>query len=258
MQLESALLNVAINARDAMPQGGSITFACRSIPALPEGLDTEHGQSHEDGFVAISVSDTGKGMSEAVKERAFEPFFTTKDTGRGTGLGLSTVYGFAKQSHGAVSLVSERGLGTTVTIFLPSVDMDVAAHEDATPVDDDLPAGLRILLVEDEAEVRNVVHQFLASMACEIVVADNAEDALRVLASDPGIDLLLTDILLGAGQRGTELADAAVVSRPGLPVLLMSGFSSGLLNAPTDRELLRKPFTQAELRHAMTRALRTT
>jgi CheY-like chemotaxis protein len=242
-----------------MPQGGSITFVCRSVAFLPERIDAERGQAPEEGFVAISVSDTGKGMSEAVKERAFEPFFTTKDTGRGTGLGLSTVYGFAKQSQGAVSLVSEPGLGTTVTIFLPRVALDPAPGEDTgTPMGDDLPAGLRILLVEDDAEVRNVVHQFLAAMACEIVATDNAEEALRVLASDPGIDLLLTDILLGAGKRGTELADAALASRPGFPVLLMSGFSSELLYTPSDRELLRKPFTREQLRQAMTRALRAT
>lgn len=254
MQLESALLNVAINARDAMPQGGSISVICRSVPSLPLGLDTE-GQANEEGFVAISISDTGRGMSEAVKERAFEPFFTTKDTGRGTGLGLSTVYGFAKQSHGAVSLVSEQGSGTTVTIFLPRVDLDVATGEDAgIPTTDDLPAGLRVLLVEDDAEVRSVVHQFLASMACEVIVSVEAEEALRVLASAPGIDFLLTDILLGAGKRGTELAAAAVALKPGLPVLLMSGYSSELLDAPHAWELLRKPFTRGELRQAMVRA----
>lgn len=257
MQLESALLNVAINARDAMPRGGSIAFVCRAVASLPDGLDIEHEQPPEDGFVAISVSDTGDGMSESVKERAFEPFFTTKETGRGTGLGLSTVYGFARQSHGAVSLASAPGVGTTVTIYLPRVGLDLAADDLDPTTLDELPPGLRVLLVEDDAEVRDVVRQFLTSLACEIVVANNAEEAMRVLAQNSGIDLLLTDVLLGAGKRGTELADAALASHPGLPVLLMSGFSSELLNEPSGRELLRKPFTRAELRQALARALVT-
>jgi len=258
MQLESSLLNVAINARDAMPQGGSIRFACRPVASLPEGLDADNAHAGHDGYVAISISDTGEGMSETVKERAFEPFFTTKDTGRGTGLGLSTVYGFAKQSHGAVSIESQPGSGTTVTIFLPRVDVDGSTGDDADmPASDELPPGLRVLLVEDDAEVRRVVDQFLTSMACEVIPSTDAADALRVLASsDARIDLLFTDIMLGTGKRGTELADAARAMRPGLPVLLMSGYSSGLFDAPPHRELLRKPFTRAELRQAMMRAMR--
>lgn len=150
IRLESALLNVAINARDAMQQGGSITMACRAVQALPDGLVAEGGPPPGDGFVAISIKDTGQGLSEAARKRAFEPFFTTKEAGHGTGLGLSSVYGFVKQSGGAISLQSTPGIGTTVTIYLPC--MDPARME---RVKDDLPAdgaagsGPPILLDDD-------------------------------------------------------------------------------------------------------------
>lgn len=254
-QLESALLNVAINARDAMPQGGTLVFACRAIASLPASLDAERGQANEAGYVAISIADTGSGMPEAVKERAFEPFFTTKESGRGTGLGLSTVYGFAKQSRGAVGLSSAPGAGTTVTLYLPRVDEDDAAEDLDTTASGSVPANLRVLLVEDDPEVRSVVEKFLAAMACEVVACANAEEALSVLESDPGIGLVLTDILLGPGMRGTELAETVRTQLPHLPVLLMSGYSSQLLDEPQGWELLRKPYTRSDLERAIVRVL---
>ncbi|MGO4392394.1 PAS domain S-box protein [Variovorax sp. M-6] len=255
VQLESTLLNVAINARDAMPQGGTLSFTCTAVPALPDELDAPQNRSAEEGFVSIAISDTGEGMSESVKLRAFEPFFTTKDTGRGTGLGLSTVYGFAKQSRGAVSLASTPGAGTTVTIFLPRVEGDRATDEKLGTAASEVPSGLRVLLVEDDAGVRSVVRQFLASMDCEVTACAGGEEALRVLASGQAVDLLLTDILLGAGPRGTQLADAAHTLLPGLPVLLMSGYSGELLEEAHVRELLRKPFTRTDLEQAISRML---
>jgi CheY-like chemotaxis protein len=254
VQLESALLNVAINARDAMPQGGTLSFSCRSVRSLPDELRAQRVEENAEGFVSIAISDTGDGMTETVKARAFEPFFTTKDTGRGTGLGLSTVYGFAKQSHGAVSLTSAPGEGTTVTIFLPNVDDDAASDERLGSAVGEVPSGLRVLLVEDDPEVRGVVGHFLASIACEVIACANGEEALRALAAQD-VGLLLTDILLGAGLRGTELADAALALRPGLPVLLMSGYSGELLEEPQGRELLRKPFTRTDLEQAIARML---
>jgi PAS domain S-box-containing protein len=257
VQLESALLNVAINARDAMPLGGALGFACRAVPMLPAGLDAERDRAQEDGYVAISIADTGEGMSEAVKERAFEPFFTTKESGRGTGLGLSTVYGFAKQSRGAVALESARGAGTTVTLYLPRIAVETALDDapDAGTLQG-VPASLRVLLVEDDAEVRNVTQKFLASMGCDVIPCAHAEEALGVLAADPGIGFLLTDVLLGAGMRGTELAEAVRARRPALPVLLMSGYSSSLLDGSPGWELLRKPHTRAELEDAMAKVLK--
>ncbi|MDM0078612.1 PAS domain S-box protein [Variovorax sp. J2P1-59] len=253
VQLESALLNVAINARDAMPQGGTLSFACRSVTALSADLDAQRDDARAEAFVSIAISDTGGGMPDAIRARAFEPFFTTKETGRGTGLGLSTVYGFAKQSHGAVSLASTPGEGTTVTIFLPKVERDTAVDDGLASAAGEVPAGLRVLLVEDDPEIRSVVGSFLASMACEVTECANGEEAMHTLASNQDIDLLLTDILLGVGARGTELANAAHVLRPKLPVLLMSGYSGELLHESEGRELLRKPFTRADLEHAMAR-----
>jgi PAS domain S-box-containing protein len=252
-QLESALLNVAINARDAMPAGGRLSFACRAVPVWPE-LKAELGQASDDRYVSISISDTGSGMPEAVKDRAFEPFFTTKEAGRGTGLGLSTVYGFAKQSRGAVTLDSTLGAGTTVTLYLP-----VAAGAEAAEVEAEgtgsVPPGLRVLMVEDDAEVRAVVQRFLASFGAEVTSSINAEEALGMLQSGAGFDLLLTDIALGTGMRGTELASTARKLRPGLPVLLMSGFASGLFDAPPEFELLRKPYTREELARTIAKVL---
>ncbi|MDM0065056.1 PAS domain S-box protein [Variovorax sp. J31P207] len=254
-QLESALLNVAINARDAMPQGGTLSFTCRAVAALPDGLEAQRGDSPSHGFASIAITDTGLGMPEAIKARAFEPFFTTKETGRGTGLGLSTVYGFARQSHGAVSLASTLGHGTTVTIFLPRADHDGLADDGLERGASHVPEGLRVLLVEDDPEVRSVVARFLDAMAFEVTACADAEEALRMLATDQPVGLLLTDILLGPGLRGTELADAAIALRPGLRVLLMSGYSSELPGEPRGRELLRKPFTRADLEQAIARAL---
>jgi CheY-like chemotaxis protein len=252
-QLESALLNIAINARDAMPAGGRLSFACRAVPVWPE-LKVELGQGSRDRYVAISIGDTGSGMPEAVKERAFEPFFTTKEAGRGTGLGLSTVYGFAKQSHGAVTLDSTLGSGTTVTLYLPVAAGTEAAEGDVERCGS-VPPGLRVLMVEDDAEVRAVVQRFLASFGAAVTSSINAEEALGMLQSDAGFDLLLTDIALGTGMRGTELASTARKLRPGLPVLLMSGFASGLFDAPPEFELLRKPYTREELARTMAKVL---
>ena len=257
VQLESALLNIAINARDAMPQGGTLAFACRAVASLPADLDADREPADEYGYVAISSAATGSGMQEAVKERAFEPLFTTKESGRGTGLGLSTVYGFAKQSRGAVGLSSAPGEGTAVTLYLPRVEGDGGAEDDFDAgALASVPAGLRVLLVEDDAEVRSVVEKFLAAMACEVIARPDAEEALRVLASGQDIGLLLTDVLLGAGMRGTELADVVRTRWPDLPVLLMSGYSSELLEGSHGWDLLRKPYTRIDLERAMVKVLR--
>jgi CheY-like chemotaxis protein len=257
VQLESALLNVAINARDAMPHGGTLAITCRAVDALPAMPATEAPVSAAaGGYVAITLADSGAGMPEAIRERAFEPFFTTKEAGRGTGLGLSTVYGFATQSGGTVALDSTLGAGTTVTLYLPRIASSATAGalpEGARPRQ--LAPGLRVLLVEDDTEVRQVVQAFLAAMACEAIACASAEEALAVLDSDAAVDLLLSDIVLGAGMRGTELAEVARAQLPGLPVLLMSGYSSELLEGPHEWELLPKPYTRGALEHAMLRAL---
>ncbi|WP_395693832.1 ATP-binding protein [Piscinibacter sp.] len=253
-QLESALLNIAINARDAMPDGGLLWFACREVPARSPDLPRELAEAEGGAYVAIAVGDTGSGMSEEVKERAFEPFFTTKEAGRGTGLGLATVYGFAKQSKGAVTLDSSAGKGTTITLFLPG-EAQAAGIEAEPEKLAALPPGLRVLLVEDDAEVRSVAQRFLVSLGCTVLACASAEQARHELRPEAGLDLLITDIALGSGMRGTELAELARARLPGLPVLLMSGYASALLDSPPGRDLLRKPYTRAELGRAMARAL---
>ncbi|MDQ0026453.1 PAS domain S-box-containing protein [Variovorax paradoxus] len=261
-QLESALLNIAINARDAMPDGGTLHFRTEACSALPPEVHNELSDRDAHGsFVAISITDSGTGMTEEVKERAFEPFFTTKEAGRGTGLGLSTVYGFVKQSKGAIAIATRPGAGTTVTLFLPQLNEAAAPVMEEEDAEQAIPPGLRVMLVEDDPEVRKVVQTFLTTLGCSVVAASNAEQALMSMeAADAGsFDLLLSDIALGPGMRGTRLAAEAQQRFPNLAILLMSGFSSELLDAdrevPQSWELLRKPYTRAELARAMARVL---
>ncbi|HEX6704841.1 MAG TPA: PAS domain S-box protein [Albitalea sp.] len=260
-QLESALLNIAINARDAMPEGGALRFHAEPCSALPSEVrnDLDDPSAPEDGFVAISITDTGSGMPDEVKERAFEPFFTTKDAGRGTGLGLSTVYGFVKQSKGAIAIASAPGAGTTVTLYIPRPWSTTAPPAEDAGVGAAVPPGLHVLMVEDDAEVRAVVRTFLDTMACKVTTATSGEQALLALGPDARFDLLLTDIALGAGMRGTQLAAIAQERFPKMAILLMSGFSAELLNAdresPASWELLRKPYTREELAQAIGRVI---
>ena len=259
-QLESALLNIAINARDAMPDGGSLRFVVDTRDSLPIEVhhDLHDGARRGDGYVSIAVVDSGAGMPDEVKERAFEPFFTTKQSGRGTGLGLSTVYGFVKQSQGAVTIDSSPGHGTRVTLYLPLVRR-VAAAPDSAPIERDrMPAGLRVLLVEDDAAVAAVARGFLEGASCRVTHASSGEQALRMLESDTAFDFLLSDIALGTGMRGTALAEAVRRLRPKLPVLLMTGYSAELPDAPagpaTLWEVLPKPFSRDQMLAAMARA----
>ena len=258
-QLESALLNIAINARDAMPQGGQLRFEARAGAGAP--LDVEDGaagqRATDERFVRITVSDTGSGMPEEVRERAFEPFFTTKAPGRGTGLGLSTVYGFVKQSRGSIAIESTQGVGTSIVMVLPGpsdADAPSGTREDAGAA---VPAGLRVLLVEDDAEVRAVMVRFLETLGCVARAVSSAEEALVVLEDGARADFLLTDIALGTGMRGTALAREVQRRHPAMRILLMSGFSAELIEAdrdsPSSWELLPKPCTRDELAQAIAR-----
>jgi PAS domain S-box-containing protein len=260
-QLESALLNIAINARDAMPEGGTLRFSAEPCAALPAEVRNalDDPSAPEDGFVALSIADTGTGMPDAVRERAFEPFFTTKEAGRGTGLGLSTVYGFVKQSRGAVAIDSAPGAGTTLTLYIPRPWATAVPGAEDAAVAEAVPAGLRVLMVEDDAEVRSVVRTFLDTLGCAVTAAASGEQALLALGPEASYDLLLTDIALGPGMRGTQLAAEAQKRFPEMAVLLMSGYSSELLEADRDSppawELLRKPYTREELARAITRVI---
>ena len=262
VQLESALLNIALNARDAMPDGGNLRFHIETCDALPVALRGGQSTVLDGSYVAISVSDTGTGMADSVKERAFEPFYTTKEAGRGTGLGLSTVYGFIHQSRGAITIDSILGSGTTVTVYLPAMQVAPAVTGEEG-VNESLPIGLRVMLVEDDVEVRKVVQTFLEGLQCEVVTAATARQALAIMSAEQRpFGLLLSDIALGSGMRGTRLADEAQQRFPELAVLLMSGFPLDSSAADGDDQLrwefLRKPYTRSELARAMARAMART
>ena len=262
-QLESALLNIAINARDAMPEGGTLRFRADPHPTMPQPVrrELDDPSALDERFVAISIADTGTGMPDEVKERVFEPFFTTKEAGRGTGLGLSTVYGFVKQSKGGISIDSEPGAGTTVTLYIPRPWTEQSAAGDDAVTGDVIPPGLKVLLVEDDPEVRTVVRTFLKSFGCQVTTAANGEQALLALNPASSFQLLVSDVALGAGMRGTQLALEAQRRFPQLAVLLMSGFSVELLDGDRDLqagwELLRKPYTRADLARAIAKVVRS-
>jgi len=215
----AAVLNLAANARDAMNRSGRLTLRTEKMTAT--GIDFAAGD-----YVVLSFSDTGAGMGPEVIERAFEPFYTTKDVGKGTGLGLSQVYGFASQSGGAARIESELGRGTTVRIFLPralgKIADNIAPGESVAGAP---PAAAIILVVEDDGDVREMVVGILLDIGYRTLVAATAAEALKILEGKDPVDLLFTDIVLPAGMSGTELARQASRLRPGLKVLLSSGFS---------------------------------
>ena len=256
-QLESALLNVAINSRDAMPGGGTLRFRAQRCERPPDDAGAEIAAAGA-GFVSIAVIDDGSGMSAEVRERAFEPFFTTKEAGRGTGLGLSTVYGFARQSRGGLTLASAPGGGTTVTLYLPQPSEAAAPAAGAT-APRPIPSGRTVLLVEDDTEVRAVMRRFLESFRCVVSEAPSAEQALLAIGAGARFDLLLSDIALGPGMRGTDLAARVQERLADIAVVLMSGYSAELLEAdsgsPPTWELLRKPCSREELGAAIARVL---
>ncbi len=261
VQLESALLNIAINARDAMPEGGSLSVVCSAFYGLSGQLPDTMKDPPVGGassWACISVSDTGVGMTKAVLDRAFEPFFTTKDVGRGTGLGLSSVYGFVSQSRGSIVLDSLPGTGTTVTMLLPGYSGPAVVATPPTAAKA-LPKGLRVLLVEDDAEVRDVAQRFLESLTCTVSPHTTAESAWPELIEGHEFDLLMTDIELGSGMKGTEFARRATTLRPKLPVMLSSGYSNYLgderRGEPQRWPLLKKPFSKEELTAAVVAAM---
>ncbi len=249
-QLENALLNLAINARDAMPGGGKLT-----IEAVNARLDDAYASRHLDvaagQYVAISVTDTGAGMAPEVVARVFEPFFTTKPLGQGTGLGLSMVYGFAKQSNGYARVYSEVGRGTTVRLYLPRYAGEDVDETVAPPPVARSDRGGTILIVDDEPVVRVLVSDFLKSLGYRVMEAGNGREALAILQAGTAVDLLVTDVGLPGGINGRQLADAARADRPGLKALFMTGyaenamFGNGML-AP-GMQILTKPFAMKVL-----------
>ncbi|MFU0507638.1 ATP-binding protein [Pseudaminobacter sp. NGMCC 1.201702] len=249
-QLESAILNLAVNARDAMPEGGKLTIETANT-ALDESYAATDTEVVPGQYVMIAVSDTGTGMPKDVLARVFEPFFTTKETGRGTGLGLSMVYGFVKQSGGHVTIYSEEGHGTTVKLYFPrymgNASVDTASAEPVVPTSSE---GEVILVVEDNDDVRAYSTMILSELGYIVVEAPEADAALKILRSDQRVDILFTDVVL-PGKSGRVLADAAQEVRPDLKILFTTGYSrnaivhQGRLDAGV--ELISKPFTFEQL-----------
>lgn len=219
-QFESALLNLAINARDAMPNGGEL--ALRAFPLTLS--DGERATVPAGDYAVVAVSDTGAGMPPEVVERAFEPFFTTKPIGKGTGLGMSMVYGFMQQSGGHIAIDSQPGQGTTISLFIPLVDAVAGPEPSADPAPVALGAGQSILVVEDDPQVRMLVTVVLEDLGYTVEVVGDADGALPVLASTRRLDLLVTDVGL-PGMNGRQLAEIARQSRPDLPILFMTGYA---------------------------------
>jgi PAS domain S-box-containing protein len=257
-QVENTLLNLAINARDAMPVGGQLTIEVLN-QHLGAAYLVRNANASEGDFVVLSVSDTGTGMEPDILSRVFEPFFTTKEIGRGTGLGLSMIYGFVQQSGGHVSIDSELGRGTTVKVFLPRGNqvLDSADIEKNNVIP--LGKGERILLVEDDPDVARLVNKLLDSLGYQVVLKTSAVAALQLLKSHERFDLILTDVVLPQGMSGPELAAEAVSDTPELKVIFMSGYTA---EAFTDYPfpdagnlILSKPFHRKELARALREAL---
>ena len=251
-QLENAVLNLAVNARDAMGEGGRLT-----IETANAHLDDDYARGHADlkpgQYVLICVSDTGIGMAPEVISRAFDPFFTTKEVGKGTGLGLSQVFGFVKQSGGHVAIYSEPGQGTTVKLYLPRYHGPLDGAVRAAEATDTLPEGQAdeiILVVEDESRVRHFAVDALRELGYTAISARGPHEALELIAEQPSISLLFTDIVMPE-MNGRRLADRALELRPGLPILYTTGYTrnavvhNGMLDAGV--AFLPKPFTIAQL-----------
>jgi signal transduction histidine kinase len=235
-QLETAVLNAAVNARDAMPSGGRIEI----VTTVTSG-DAQ-------GMICVSIRDEGMGMPQRVIERAFEPFFTTKEVGKGTGLGLSQIHGFAAQAGGRVEIESREGEGTTIHIFLPATEEAAPPQLDERPIAR-LPRGTRVLLVEDNQQVREFACELLADLGCLVAPAQGASEALSLLETET-VDLVLTDVVM-PGITGVELARILRERMPGLPVLLATGYSEEILKNEHDFTVLPKPYDAQSLMEAM-------
>lgn len=242
-QLENAILNLAINARDAMPEGGQLTIETRSID-LDDAYSAAKPNVQPGRYVVIGVSDTGVGIAPEILDKVFDPFFTTKPIGQGTGLGLSMIYGFARQSGGQVRVHSQPGVGTTVSIYLPAGD-DAAVEERSCPAAAPRGHGQSVLLVEDDPSVRLLVREVLRELSYTAIEARETDGAIPILMSDRAIDLLISDVGL-PGMNGRQLAEIARQHRPDLPVLFITGYAenaairAGFLG--TNMAMITKPF----------------
>jgi two-component system CheB/CheR fusion protein len=258
-EIDSAILNLVINARDAMRGGGALSIETRNVT-----LDLRAASIHPDArtgdYVRVSIIDTGTGMPPEVLSRAAEPFFTTKDPGTGTGLGLSSVFGFAKEAGGFAMLASRLGKGTTVSIYLPRATPEAAKYDAGSTIGGTVPQGdgELILVVEDDHLVRQATLQRLEALGYAVIEARTASEAIEQLKSGEPVVLVLSDIVMPGGMSGRDLARWVLTAKPGVRVLLMSAYSTELENAgePMCRiKVLGKPFTLAELARCVHDAL---
>jgi CheY-like chemotaxis protein len=259
-QLENALINLAVNARDAMPDGGRLTIETANC-YLDEAYASRHEDVRPGQYVGIFVSDTGTGMSQQIAAHAFEPFFTTKNAGEGTGLGLSQVYGFVKQSEGHVKIYSEIGHGTTVKLYLPRHH---GAEDDANDAlqTRGVPRGRKgetVLVVEDDPDVREYTSEMVSELGYRTLSAADGPTALSVLDANPDVQLLFTDVVLPGGMNGRSLAHEALRRHPMLKVLYTTGYARNAIvhqgRLDPDVEVVFKPFTYSQLAAKLRRAL---
>jgi CheY-like chemotaxis protein len=260
-QLESALLNLLLNARDAMKRGGRITIAARNVSEADIGKKDDT-KLHERDFVALSVTDTGTGMSDEILQKAIDPFFTTKGVGEGSGLGLSMVYGFVMQSAGHLKIDSEPENGTKITMFLPRSREPEAAEVDdptGTPVEQ---GGKTILIIEDDPDVCALASRSVTGLGYRTLTAPDVASARSFILKDGAVDLVLSDVVLPGGESGLDFAKELKLTCPGLPVIFMSGYPRdelelGELDGP-ETVLLAKPFRRNALAVAVRAKLEKT
>jgi signal transduction histidine kinase/CheY-like chemotaxis protein len=256
-QLSTAILNLSLNARDAMPGGGKLTLETGNV-VLDENYALHNSDVKPGSYVMIAVSDTGDGIPSDLIEKVFEPFFTTKDTGKGSGLGLSMVYGFVKQSNGHIKIYSEEGHGTTVKLYLPQA-LGVPEVEAAEVGLSAVHGDESILIVEDDALVREYVVTQIGRLGYQTLAAGNAAEALAIIDNSERVDLLFTDVILSGGMNGRQLADEALKRRPGLRVLYTSGYTENALvhhgRLDADVLLLPKPYVSSDLARMLRTAL---
>jgi CheY-like chemotaxis protein len=259
-QLESTILNLAINARDAMSEtGGSLVIGTENV-TIGENAGGENDVLPAGRYVLLTVSDTGCGMTPEIMGRVFEPFFTTKPVGQGSGLGLSMVYGFVKQSDGYVRLSSVPGHGTTVSIYLPQTDEAIEAR----PVEEPAPARPaakgRILLVEDDDMVREHVQNQIKALGYDVEAANSGADALERLRADSAFDLVLTDIVMAGDMNGYQLAESVAAIQPSLPFLFTSGYTQDMMPSHgrfgSGADFLKKPYRRDALASKIARLLK--
>lgn len=257
-QVDDVLVNLAINARDAMPGGGSLTVETANVELDPKSMDLLSDGERGD-YVMLAVSDTGQGMSPDVMAQAFEPFFTTKEPGKGTGLGLSMVYGFVKQSGGQLSIDSSPGQGTTVRLYLPRATTEADTREDRAAPSQVAGGDESILLVEDNEDIREMVALHLRKLGYRVTEAGTAAEALSVLDQNSEFDLLMTDIVMPGGMSGHELAEKVRRDWPDIKILFSTGTEMPVAERNLDKSLkadvLRKPFRLYELARAVRTAL---